>query len=181
MRKIDVENVREKILRAAMKVFAEHGYFRAPIHLVAQEARVSKGLIFWYFNSKDDLILEVAKRSLPGDVIEACLNMEIDGVELLRCIGNRYMEKYNNPVNRRLMLHTLSAEELYPPLRETIRKICTSYMEKIAKRVYGRNEKQDRVKIRTFFGSLLCYTLRKPEEIYPEEYLETLINILGIE
>ncbi len=174
-----VEEVRERIIRAAMRVFADHGYFRAPMHLVAREAGVSKGLVFWYFRSKDELILEVAQRSLPGDIIEGCLQTDLEGADILWCIGRRYMEKYSDPTNRKLMLHTISAETLYPPLMETIREICTDYMKKLAQRVYGRADKEERVRIRTFFGSLLCYTLRKPEDIGGEEYLETLIKIIA--
>lgn len=172
------EPVRERILRAAMKVFADLGYFRAPIHLIAREAGVSKGLIFWYFRSKDDLILEVALRSLPGDVIEECLSAGHKGKDLLHCIGERYMRKYSDPVARRLMLQTISAEDFYPQLQEAIRRICSNYIQQIAERVYGSSGVRERVGIRTFFGSLLCYTLRRPEDVSPKEYVRIIIDIV---
>jgi AcrR family transcriptional regulator len=54
----DVEDQRKRIIEAAMDIFAEFGFFRAPTQLIAMRAGVSKGLIFWYFKGKDELILE---------------------------------------------------------------------------------------------------------------------------
>ncbi len=171
-----VEDIREKIIEAAMRVFAQYGYFRAPISLIAREADVSKGLIFWYFRSKDELILEVASRSLPLDVINDCLKTDLEGLEFLNCLGGKYLDKYTNPMYRNLMLHTVSIEELYPSLKEKLREICEKHMVKIAERVYGKSGKAEIVKMRTFFGSLLCYTLRVPRNISRNEYLEILVK-----
>ena len=174
------EDPREAIVQAAMRVFALHGYFRAPVHLIAREAGVSKGLIFWYFRTKDELILEAARRSLPGDIVEECLSTKgLDGRPLLECLGKRYMEKYSDPVLRGLMLHTLSAEEIYEPIRDEVKKICSSYIRKIAERAYGRSGPAERIRVRTFFGALLCYTLRKPDDIAPDEYLATLLDTIA--
>ena len=48
-----------KILNAAIKIFADKGYQYATIDEIAKEARISKGLIHFYFESKLDLILSV--------------------------------------------------------------------------------------------------------------------------
>jgi AcrR family transcriptional regulator len=172
------EEVRERIVNAAIKVFAAHGFFRAPTDLIAREAGVSKGLLFWYFRSKDELILEVARRSLPVDVIEACLETQEGGAEALRCVGSRYLSKYRDAAMRNLMLHTMAASHIYPTLDEALRRLCSDQLRRLARMVYGSDDVEARVRIRTFFGSLLCYTLRPPRDIPPEEYLNHLIATL---
>ncbi|NDJ36487.1 MAG: TetR/AcrR family transcriptional regulator [Chloroflexi bacterium] len=47
---------REQILAAAQVVFAEHGFADAPMVTIAKQAGVSKGTVYLYFASKDDLI-----------------------------------------------------------------------------------------------------------------------------
>lgn len=44
-----------QILDAAMRHFAEHGYRGTSLAKIAEEAGVSKSLIFWYFESKNRL------------------------------------------------------------------------------------------------------------------------------
>ncbi len=139
--------------------------------------QVSKGLVFWYFRSKDELILEVAHRSLPADVIKKCLEEELRGADLLRCIGRRYLDKYRDPELKNLLLHTLSSETIYPRIREEVRSICEELVRKVAVRVFGSSDAGSRVAIRSFFGGLLCYVLRPPPDISPEEYVEHLVHL----
>ena len=48
-------NTREKILDVAGRLFATQGYADTSLAQVARAAEVSKALILWHFNSKDDL------------------------------------------------------------------------------------------------------------------------------
>lgn len=172
------EDVRERIIEAAMRVFAAHGYFRAPTALIAREAGVSKGLLFWYFRSKDELILEVASRSLPIDVLDKCLSRGLVGRELLRCVGEGYLEKYTDPVMRSLMLQTMAAGNAYPQIDERLRRMCRDYTKRLAHAAFGEESVEARVRVRSFFGGLLCYTLRPPDDIDRHAFLEALIEAL---
>jgi len=51
--------MREAILAAAKKVLAINGYDRTSLDQIAQEAQVSKGSIYVYFRSKEELLGEV--------------------------------------------------------------------------------------------------------------------------
>jgi AcrR family transcriptional regulator len=52
------QNAREKILQAAIKVFAEKSYEGSRVDDISREAKVTKSLIYYHFKSKAD-ILEV--------------------------------------------------------------------------------------------------------------------------
>jgi len=63
---------RAQILRAAVKLFSEKGYYTTTISQIAREAGVSTGLIYQYFGDKDDilllslkLVLETYEREIP--------------------------------------------------------------------------------------------------------------------
>src|SRR5438477_10149566 len=50
---------RERILEAAVRVFAEKGFYNAKVSEVARVAGVADGTIYLYFKSKDDLLISL--------------------------------------------------------------------------------------------------------------------------
>jgi len=63
-----------QILEAALQVFGEQGFRSTRLEDVAQRAGVSKGTIYLYFNSKDELFTEMVRHAL-GRIIAG----EIEG------------------------------------------------------------------------------------------------------
>ena len=50
---------RERILRAAVDVFAQNGYFNAKVSEIAKAAGVADGTIYLYFDGKEDLLITI--------------------------------------------------------------------------------------------------------------------------
>jgi len=50
---------RDRILRAAVKVFAKNGFYATRVSEVAKAAGVADGTIYLYFDSKDDLLVSL--------------------------------------------------------------------------------------------------------------------------
>jgi TetR/AcrR family fatty acid metabolism transcriptional regulator len=50
---------RERILRAAIDVFAKNGYFNAKVAEIAKAAGVADGTIYLYFDGKEDLLVTI--------------------------------------------------------------------------------------------------------------------------
>jgi TetR/AcrR family transcriptional regulator, fatty acid metabolism regulator protein len=48
----------QRILEAAITVFAEQGYFQSTIAQIAKEAGVADGTIYLYFKNKDDILVQ---------------------------------------------------------------------------------------------------------------------------
>src|ERR1700753_286219 len=55
---------RERILLAAERAFARHGFFAAKVADVAKEAGVADGTIYLYFKSKDELLISLFERRM---------------------------------------------------------------------------------------------------------------------
>ena len=55
---------RDAILRAAIDVFAERGFFNAQVADVARVAGVAAGTVYLYFKGKDDLLVSIFERSM---------------------------------------------------------------------------------------------------------------------
>lgn len=52
------EERKTQILTAATKMFTEHGFAEARMDDIAVESGLSKGALYWYFESKDAIIIK---------------------------------------------------------------------------------------------------------------------------
>lgn len=59
-------NKRDVILDAAEREFAAHGFARASYNRVIEQASVSKGAMYYYFDDKADLYVTVLRRAFEG-------------------------------------------------------------------------------------------------------------------
>ncbi|MEA2081583.1 MAG: helix-turn-helix domain-containing protein [Elusimicrobiota bacterium] len=53
------KNTRTRIIEKAFRLIAENGYEGTSMNLLAGECAVSKGVLYHYFNSKEDLLIKV--------------------------------------------------------------------------------------------------------------------------
>jgi TetR/AcrR family fatty acid metabolism transcriptional regulator len=62
---------RSRILDAAVKVFADRGYFSSTVAEIARAAGVADGTIYLYFKSKDDLLFELFDEKMTRLIADA--------------------------------------------------------------------------------------------------------------
>ena len=70
---------RDQILEGARRCFAEHGYEGATVAKLEREIGLSRGAIFNYYPSKEDLFIELAARDTKR-VSEVFLTQGLEGV-----------------------------------------------------------------------------------------------------
>ncbi|MBI4832230.1 MAG: TetR/AcrR family transcriptional regulator [Candidatus Lindowbacteria bacterium] len=58
-----VSETRERILRAAMELFRQHGFHNTSIAQILQRAKITKGGFYFHFKSKEELGFEVLERT----------------------------------------------------------------------------------------------------------------------
>ena len=64
-----VEDRRDQIIDAAMQVFAQKGFTRATNKDIAREAGITPGLIYYYFESKEDLLKTIVETRSPAQLM----------------------------------------------------------------------------------------------------------------
>ena len=86
---------RHAILRAAIRVFAERGFFGAQVADVAREARVAAGTVYLYFRSKDDLLASIFEQTMAEAIAEGrqTLDTQRDPVERLRAMARLHLSR----------------------------------------------------------------------------------------
>lgn len=73
-----VEERRGQIVRAAVKLFSEDGYYTTTIQQIARQAGISTGLIYQYFRDKDDILFLSLKMVL--DTYEHEIPTQLEGL-----------------------------------------------------------------------------------------------------
>jgi AcrR family transcriptional regulator len=136
------------ILETAMKLFASSGYHNTSISKIAKEAAISKGLIYNYFDSKEDLLKELI--SQVTDEIMDMLNPDHDD-EITTQELNDFFDLLFNSLHEKPDYWKLYFQlTIQAGVLETL--IETDYSEKmihnqklIYKHFYERYEKPDEV------------------------------------
>jgi len=93
--RVFVADKREAILRAAIKVFAEKGYFNSKVADIAKEAGIADGTVYLYFKSKDEILHSFFDRAMEDFIAEGKKQLaEIEGArEKLRRIAQLHLER----------------------------------------------------------------------------------------
>jgi TetR/AcrR family transcriptional regulator, fatty acid metabolism regulator protein len=86
---------RDLILRAAIRVFAERGFFNAQVADVARVAGVAAGTVYLYFRSKDELLVSIFERVMTEALDEgrAALEGVADPIDRLRRLARLHLAR----------------------------------------------------------------------------------------
>jgi len=172
---------RERLFRAALDLFAKHGFADTTVEDITNAADVGKGTFFNYFPSKDHILLAFAEMQLTKlESIIANLRVTNEAVpQFLRTLAVRMTEEpgRNPSLMRALLLANLSST----PVRDGMRinqtrghKLLTEFVEIGQRRGELRKDLPAgdiaHVFRQTVFGTLLIWSL------YGDDSLSTRIR-----
>jgi AcrR family transcriptional regulator len=88
------ERRRNEIVDAAERVFFSQGMENSTMDDVAEESELSKGTLYIYFKSKEDLYLAITKRGLDilTELFEKATGNASSGLEKIYAIGQAYSD-----------------------------------------------------------------------------------------
>lgn len=100
----------ENILNAALKEFAKKGYKNATTDEIVKEAKISKGALFHYFNSKKDLFLFLYDHTLQILMNEFFEKIDLDEKDILKRL-------------RQVLLIEFKLVNKYPEMMEFVKTV----------------------------------------------------------
>jgi TetR/AcrR family transcriptional regulator, fatty acid metabolism regulator protein len=91
---VEKRDKRERILAAAERIFARHGFFAAKVSDVAKEAGVADGTIYLYFKNKDDLLISLFERRMQqvNETLKTAVAKHKSPREQLRSFVKAYLQ-----------------------------------------------------------------------------------------
>ena len=151
-----------RIINAALKVFAEKGFYNTRISEIANEANVADGTIYLYFKNKDDILISLFEEEL-GKIITVMreeLSKTDDPVEKLRIFAKRHL---NMILDNRNLAEVIQVElrQSSKFMREYVNKPFVEYIN-LVKAVIGEGQERGVFRKdvapgiikRAFFGAL---------------------------
>jgi len=72
------EDKHDRIIKAAIKVFAKNGFYNSRVSEIAKEAQVADGTVYLYFKNKDDILIRLFEEEM--DKIITNMKEEMDKV-----------------------------------------------------------------------------------------------------
>lgn len=159
------------ILEAAEQVFAEEGFQAATTARIAARAGVSKGLVFNYFPTKEDLLAEIVRRRL-SEQLAFWRTLRLDGPpeSQLREIVDRGLDAVvRHPHAHRLYLLLLvqpGASKVVSDAVESIKPALAEYyamLERLFKALGSRNPKLQTILFQTALAGVAQVLTLQPD------------------
>jgi len=127
------EHRKEEILDSAQKVFFDKGFQVATMDEIADSAELSKGTLYLYYNSKEDLFLAVMMRGLNilYELIDGVMNSDRSIVRKLLALEDVYLEFFESQKNYFRMFYFIQTPQFHKQVSEEMRLSCCALTHKI--------------------------------------------------
>jgi AcrR family transcriptional regulator len=154
--RLDEAGRRTQIVHAAAKVLGRQGYGATSLKDVAREARVAPGLLHYYFESKEDLLLEVVtvmERQMIAEWKAAIAGIEDPLERIVAGLDHAEARCAEQPEFYRLILDLYTVSLSSPALRHRCAEVCSHLVDEIE------------VEVRRALGPLPAYALVAPRDL----------------
>jgi TetR/AcrR family transcriptional regulator len=133
------EHRKEEIWDAAQKIFFEKGLGVATMDEIADSAELSKGTLYLYYKSKEDLYLAVAMRGFQflHEGFEKIMNEQPSVIKALVSIGQAYIDFSRTHRNYFRMFNFLQTPHFHKQVSEEMRELCNAETYKNWDRIIG--------------------------------------------
>lgn len=164
-----VEDRRQQIIEGALRVFARKGFNGSTNKDIAKEVGITPGLIYHYFESKEELLKAVIEAHSPVGLIHALPEQIFDQPpdRFLRFMAQKILEiSEDEPFVR--LLRVFLPEVIYNPSITTfnlaaiqeVSEFLVNYLE--AKMESGELRRSDAsLSLQVFTGSLFAFVIRR--------------------
>lgn len=124
---------KEEIVEAAQKVFFEKGLQTATMDEIAESAELSKGTIYIYYKSKEDLYLAVVMRGIQilHDMFEARIRSDNHIVRTMIGLQETYFEFFKKHRNYFRMLPYLQTPQFHKQVSNEMKEACSVVNQKV--------------------------------------------------
>ncbi len=133
------EHRREEILDAAQKIFFEKGLVAATMDEIAEQAELSKGTLYLYYRSKEDLYLAIFMRG--QEVLYELFRRVIEAggpvPRVLARLGDAYIEYFERYRSYFRMMRFFETPEFHRQVSTEMRDACDVVNQRIWDLVIG--------------------------------------------
>jgi TetR/AcrR family fatty acid metabolism transcriptional regulator len=121
-----------RILEAAVKVFAEQGFFQSTVAQIAKEAGVADGTIYLYFKNKDDILVQFYeyKTRQVFERFRESVDLAQTAIEKLRNLIRTHLEEFQKDPNM-AKVYQVETHQQRQVAQEPIKAMAQMYRDMI--------------------------------------------------
>lgn len=128
------EGNKRKVLNAAFELFATKGYAQTSVDSIAAKAKTSKGLIYYYFKSKEDILNAIFATMLKESEIMFEGKDSLSPEKFMKQIVDCSFYFISHQTNQfRLMLALMAQPKVIKGLTKEIEQVRKQWMAEMAK------------------------------------------------
>ena len=149
-----LQDNRQAILEAAVRIFARSGVSAATLDDIAAEAGVTRGALLWHFHTKDDLLMAIIKNCGPHSMIRPIIDqieqdiqngLALDDENIIRRLAAGFYDGFatQSDITRLAFLVIYTHPQAARMLADTIgkgRKRFAEYIKRRQDEGYFRND-----------------------------------------
>ena len=170
---------RSRILEVALELFGYEGYYNSSISKIAKQAGISKGLVYNYFDSKEEIVQEILNSGIEQmlKILDPNQDGVLDSGEIEHFIVEMFDHLKKHEKFWKLYFSISLQPEIYPLMKEKIDELGKPIMDMAVSyfRKMGFDDPQGETLI---FGALLdgigFHFIMDPEN-YPLEKVKHII------
>lgn len=154
-----------RILEAAVKVFAERGFYQSTISQIAKEAGVADGTIYLYFKNKDDILVQFFnyKTKQVFDKFREEVNKADNSFDKLRNLIRRHLNEFQNDRNM-AVLYQAETHQNSRLVEEQIREMSKLYLD-IVSEIVEQGQEEGSVRKDLYVGLVKRFILGGVDEV----------------
>lgn len=132
-----VLSTRGRILTAAERLFAEHGFGSTSMPTIAKASGITAGAIYKHFDNKADLFFEVVRRTVQS--IPLPVAASTSSAPLLPAIAAMYTTR-TQKLLRQLAVEIHSASTKHAKIRQLLRQALDANIQQIRSEIVGAQQ-----------------------------------------
>ncbi|MEZ4525529.1 MAG: TetR/AcrR family transcriptional regulator [Desulfobacterales bacterium] len=148
-----------RILEAAVSVFAEKGFHQATISQIAREAGVADGTIYLYFKNKDDILVQffTYKTKLVFAGFREEVKKADNSISKLRNLVHRHLEEFQKDRNMAVVYEAMTHQNIHL-VDENIREMSKMYLD-IVSEIIERGQEEGVMRRDLYIGLVKRFIL----------------------
>ncbi len=191
MKKLELQDRRkEQIMSAALSVVVAKGYDQSRMDDIVEKSQLSKGAIYWYYKSKEEVYLSLVDYwflQYSSGVVDT-LQQQESASDQLKALFDFFIEQFDkNPAVFKLLVEFWRLAGLNPDFNAKLQQVYSDFLEYIIEiiKVGVANGEFKNVEPRITALSILIniegitwFTLFDKSGVEAHEYIDTISNFI---
>jgi len=169
---------RERLVSAAMELFAKKGFDKTTVDEIVARAGVAKGTFYLYFKTKEELIKEIAFEVMPimamNSLNDPYITVSFPTLEsYLLQLGKEFLDFYSENYRAELFFHMISVRTRFKSINDIYHQACSELLREGARRITAYVKvgfEEALIAFQVFVASLMHYLHAKECLGFSREY-----------